>query len=277
MTDKTYTNLTSSDKEINDLKVVLSSNNKFFITRYQGTIFIINSYNNSTNICSQKYFPEQTSSYDFNIIYNNTINNYSLIDHLNFENEVQNSELIIINQIFFDLIKVPFHNNYFVILNTGLFLYNFETFDCALLYSFNDSIIRNSNNKINITDLIDENYLYILSLVNEYLFVFNINNNRTYCYKINNIDFAGNYYYNIMGYKAQKYNISFIIAYHKEESKLNFYYYNISLREGINEPKEIVSGGINIKNNLVRCAIIIKISQIFCYFYKEVNNINNEH
>ena len=128
MTDKTYTNLTSSDKEINDLKVVLSSNNKFFITiiidgklylfiyeystsesnnllktgcndgestninyklyyfeetkdfvivgRYQGTIFIINSYNNSTNICSQKYFPEQTSSYDFNIIYNNTINNY---------------------------------------------------------------------------------------------------------------------------------------------------------------------------------------------------------
>ena len=211
-----YENLTSSDKEINELKVVLSLNNKFFITilidgnlyfyiyeystsesnilqktgcndgertninyklyyfeetkdfvivgRYQGTIFIINSYNNSPLICSQKYFPEQTDSYDFNIIYNNTINNYSLINHLNFENEVQNSELIITNQIFLDLIKVPFHNNYFVILNTGLFLYNFDTLDCALLYSFNSSIMRNSDNRINVTDLI-----YDKSLLNNFL------------------------------------------------------------------------------------------------------------
>jgi len=41
------------------------------------------------------------------------------------------------------------------------------------------------------------------------------------------------------------------------------------LREGINEPKEIVTDGINIQNNLVRCVIINKISQIFCYFFKE--------
>ena len=326
--DETCKTLTSTEKEINEFKVVSSSNNKFFIAilidgklylfiyefstnnlletgcndgeganinyklyyfeetkdfvivdRIQDLIYIINSYNNSSNICSQKYFPQQSEDYDFNIIYNNTINNYSLINHLNFENEVQNSELIIIHQIFLDLIKVPFHNNYFVILNTGLFLYNFDTLDCALLYSFNSSIIRNSDNRINVTDLIYDNYLYILSLVNEYFFVFNINNNRTYCYKINNIDFTGNYYYNILGYKAQKYNISFIIVYHKEETKLNFYYYNFSLREGINEPKVIVSDGINIKNNLVRCSIINKISQIFYYFYNEEasDNINNHY
>ena len=185
--------------------------------------------------------------------------------------------MLITNQVFLDLIKVPFHNNYFVILNTGLFLYNFEVLDCALLYSFNDSIIRNSDNRINVTDLIYDNYLYILSLVNEYLFVFNINNNRTFCYKINNIDFTGNYYYNIMGYKAKKYNISFIIVYHKEEAKLNFYYYNFSLRKGINEPKEIVIDDINIKNNLVRCTVINKISQIICYFYKEDINFNNHY
>ena len=64
-------------------------------TRYAVALYIINSYNNFARMCNKNYFPEQTDYYDFNIIYNSSINNYSLINHLNFENEVQN----ITNQI----------------------------------------------------------------------------------------------------------------------------------------------------------------------------------
>ena len=164
-------NITSTDKVINDIKVVLSSSDKFFIGifidgnlhyfinyyfskilekigcndggkssmdyklnyfeetkefvvtgRINPVMTIINSYDNSAKACYKEMFPVQTQSYDFNIIYNKTINNYNLINHENFENEIQCSELIITNEIFLDLIKVPFHNNYIVILNTGLFL-----------------------------------------------------------------------------------------------------------------------------------------------------------
>ena len=77
---------------------------------------------------------------------------------------------------------------YFVVLNTGLYLYNINTFDCALILSFNNSVYRkNGNNKFNLTELVYEDNSFILCLVNEYLFIFNSHNNKTLSYKINEI------------------------------------------------------------------------------------------
>ena len=55
---------------------------------------------------------------------------------------------------FYNLIQVPFHDNYLIVLNSGLYLYDFKSLEFALLYEFNSSIFRESNNKINLTDLI---------------------------------------------------------------------------------------------------------------------------
>ena len=170
-------------------------------------------------------------------------------------------------QEFLDLIKVPFRDFYFVVLNTGLYLYNFYNFDCSLLYEFDPSIYINDGDSIYLSELEYESNSFIFCLINEYLFLFNTQNNGTYIYKINDINFINDKYINILPYKFEYNNISFIIACISQSTIINFYYYNFKLKKGINEPKKISFNNINIKNNLVRCLLKPLLSKIFCYFY----------
>ena len=172
--------------------------------------------------------------------------------------------------VFLDLIKLPFYDSYFVVLDSGLYLYNFINLDCSLLYKFNDA--KTSNDKMSLNELVYENDAFIFCLVNEYLFIFNEKNNRTIQYKIEDIDFNNVKYINILPYKYEYNNISFIIVYNIEPTKITFLYYNYSLRDNINTPKEINFDNINIKNNMLKCLIKPLLSKIFCYFYYQDTN-----
>ena len=126
---------------------------------------------------------------------------------------------------FVDIKKLYLNNNYFVILDSGLYLYNFNTSDCSIILSFDEGIYRPINNKINLTELNDEYNSFIFCLVNEYLFIFNEHTNKTISYilydikKINNdFNYNNNYYYNLMPYKFENNNMSFIIVINKGES-----------------------------------------------------------
>ena len=74
---------------------------------------------------------------------------------------------------FIDIKKLSLYDIYFVVLDTGLYLYDFNSLDFALIHEFNGNEYRDSNNLINITELNYRHRAYIFCLINEYLFLFN--------------------------------------------------------------------------------------------------------
>ena len=137
--------------------------------------------------------------------------------------------------------KLNTYDSYFVVLDTGLYLYNLNSFDCSIIMSFNDTIYYNSSkNKVDLNDLKNDECSYILCMVNEYLFIFDEFNNKTFSYKVNEIDSTKNYYFNIIPYKFENNNISFFVSYNDEIAKFYFLYYNFPIKENINTPKKIV-------------------------------------
>ena len=123
---------------------------------------------------------------------------------------------------FIDIKKLSLYDKYFVVLDTGLYLYDFNNEDFTLIHKFNENEYRSFNNAINITELNYKQKSYILCLVNEYLFLFNEYTYKLFNYKIKEIEGFNNYYYNIMPCKIENNNISFIIVLNKEIEKLFF-------------------------------------------------------
>ena len=192
--------------------------------------------------------------------------------------------LNLINLSFLLLIKILFarelidikklsalNNIYFVVFNTGLYLYDLNNQNLGLIHEFNQEEYGASRNMINITELNYRHRTYIFCLVNKYLFLFNEYTYEVLNFKINEIIPFQNYFYNIMPEKIENSNISFYIALNKENTKLFFYYYNFNLSEGINEPKEITFNNINIQNKKIKCQINIYSTFIICFYYSIYN------
>ena len=173
---------------------------------------------------------------------------------------------------FLDIKKLYLYDCYFVVLDTGLYLYNFNNLDCSIIQSFNYSIYKSNNNKISINELNEDKNSYIFCLVNEYLFIFDEINNKTYSYQLNEIINNINYHYDLMPYKIENNNISFILYVNKGTAELYFYYYNFLLNENINKPKELSFEDINIENQMVRCQTISNLSFTKCFYYETFNN-----
>ena len=164
------------------------------------------------------------------------------------------------------------YDSYFVVLDSGLYLYNFNISECALIEQFNSSVYRSSNDKINLNELSDEFNSYIFCLVNEYLFIFNEKNNKTISYKLNGVVIPNNNYYNLMPYKINKKNLSFILAINEESTKFTFYYYNFPLKVNISIINTISFNDMNIQNNMIKCHLNSPLSFIKCFFYQIINS-----
>ena len=176
---------------------------------------------------------------------------------------------------FIDIIKLSLNDIYFVLLDSGLYLYNFHTSDFALIHELNENEYRASNNMINITELNYRHRAYIFCLINEYLFIFNEYTYKILNYKINEIIPFQGYYYDIMPYKIENNNISFIMAFNNDTTNLIFYYYNFDLNKGINKPKKIIFNDMNIRNKMIRCQINSNSTFIICFYYSKNNTEKN--
>ena len=172
-----------------------------------------------------------------------------------------------------DMKKLSAYDSYFVVLDTGLYLYNFNTYDYALITDFTNPTITVNTNSVNITDLYDENNAYIFCLVKPYLFIFDENSNKTINYT-EHIPNLSNGYYTILPYKKQSNNISFIIAFNNVNDKLSFYYYIANLNGELNVPKEIIINDMNIQDKMIRCQINSYLSFIKCFYYSKDNSKN---
>ena len=166
---------------------------------------------------------------------------------------------------FIDLKKLSINDNYFIILNDGFYLYNFIYLNCSLIYKF--SVTITDNDKIFLTELVDETNPYILCLVNQYIYKFNERTNAITSYDLYNTSIPKNIYYNLFPYKIQNNdNISFILSYN-DTSNLTFYYFNFTLNGKIQEPKKISFTDMKIENQMIRCLINSPLSYIQCFYY----------
>ena len=181
--------------------------------------------------------------------------------------------------VFIDLKKLYIYDIYFVVLDTGLYLYDFNTNDKGLIHKFKPNEFKNTTNDvINITELNYRHRAYIFCLINEYLFLFNEYTYRVYNYEINEIESFKNYYYNIMPYKIENYNISFFIALNKDKTKLEFYFYNFNLTESfdtISKQQKYEFNNMNIENKMIRCQINSYSTFITCFYFSKINGRNN--
>ena len=85
---------------------------------------------------------------------------------------------------FLQIKKLSLSDNYFVVLDSGLYLYNFNNYDCSIIQSFSSSIYKTTENNIYLTELHNKQYSYMFCFTNEYFFAFNGRNNKTISYKL---------------------------------------------------------------------------------------------
>ena len=199
--------------------------------------------------------------------------------------EFKFSNLIVI-ELYFILIKASFAeefidmkklslytSSYFAILDTGLFLYDFNALNFSLIHKFNSNEFKETNNKINLTELYYEHKAYIICLVNEYLFIFSEYTYKSIYNKIDELK-TFNGYYIIMPFIMENNNISFIMALNKNITNLFFYYYNFNFDGDINKLKEINFDNMNIQKKMIRCGLNYNSTFIICFYYSQDNEQN---
>ena len=167
---------------------------------------------------------------------------------------------------FLDMKKLTLSDSsYFVILDTGLYLYELNGLKFFKIFEFSNEFSK--INRINLTELYDEDNAYMFCLINENLVLFNKYTNNFYYYKINEVEEYNNYYYNIMPYKIKNNNISFFIAFNNDTSNLYFYFYNFKVDENINKPILKKFSNMNIQKKMIRCQINSNSTFIICFYY----------
>ena len=174
---------------------------------------------------------------------------------------------------FREIIKITPSNKYFVLLNTGFYLYDNNLMNCYKIYTF-DSSIYNDNSHVNLIEIENENKYYILCLIDDHLFIYDSQRYKLNIEKLNNINSDKNYYCNLMPYKSKQNNniLNFIIVYYTGESiiKFNCYKYILydkRLESNIFQFENIKADGIKIN-----CQINNNLSHINCFHYYNNNN-----
>ena len=180
-----------------------------------------------------------------------------------------------LEDVFIDIKKLSIYNySYFVILDTGLYLYNFNSEHCSLIHKFNKNEFKVSDNKLILTEFKNGYKAYIICLINEYLFIFNEYTYTLFDYKLNEINSFGDNYYNLMPLKAENNNISFIIGFYKDIETLGFYFYNYNLDEDIVKNNQIFFDKMNINNKMVRCQNSYNSTFIICFYDSKDKSLN---
>ena len=174
-------------------------------------------------------------------------------------------------QKFINIKKLSSSDSYFVILDTGLYLYKQNLIDCSLIYQFNNGEYIGSHNNVIVTEIVHKYRAYIFCLVNKFLFIFNERSYQLLNYEINEINIINGNYYNLIPYKVENNIASFIIAFNNDPTNLKFYFYKFKLNESLNRPKEITFNNMNIENQMINCQINSNSTFIICFYYSTNN------
>ena len=184
------------------------------------------------------------------------------------------SEKFILCDELIDMKKLSLYDSYFVVLDKGLYLYNIDNnaqiLDGALIKEFEVKIVFLSD-KVILSEINNQNKAFILCMVNNDLYIFNELTNITNNFTLSDINNPKNDFYNIMPYKIESNNLSFIIAYNNVTSNLYFYYYSFNKDGEINKINKIKFDNMEIINKKINCQLISNLSFIKCFHYSNIN------
>ena len=162
-----------------------------------------------------------------------------------------------VNGAYFKLIKIS-SEEYFVLLKEGIYIYNNGFSNNIKLYEFSsDEAIKNDDEfkKIIISNYINNNQLFILSLVNNKLYLFEYDNRKLTKFNLES-NLNGDYY-NLIPYKLENNSLFLIIIFANKnckDSKLNFLNYKIDLSS--NEYTINLENTNNLKYTSISCESI---------------------
>ena len=167
-------------------------------------------------------------------------------------------------EMFRDIKKLSLNNNYFVVLSTGLYLYDSKLINCSLIYEFNSTIYKNVKTIILLGEIKEEINSYILCLVDKYLFIYNEENKDITTYIISDIN-INSQYCNLLPYKIIDGYICFIIVLYNDP-KLCFYYYKLPIKDNIIRKNEISFDINSVEDYNIKCQINSYLSYINCFY-----------
>lgn len=172
--------------------------------------------------------------------------------------------------MFRDIKKLSLYDNYFVVLSSGLYLYDFNFLNCSMIYKFDNSFYKDTSTSIIITEIKGEGNSFILCLVDKYLFIFNPKNNETNTYILNDVDIVNSQYHNLLSYNIINNFLRFIIVSYKNP-KLYFYYYNLHIKNNIIKVNEKSFNIGSINKLQLNCQINFYLSYINCFYCLKSN------
>ena len=173
---------------------------------------------------------------------------------------------------FIGLKKLSLCDDYFVILDSGLYLYDINGLNLVTIYEFKNEY-QSSNNKINLTELHYNENAYIFCLINEYLFIYNESSYQIYNFEIERIKTLSSNYYNLIPYKIENNIARFSIVFN-EGAYIGDLYYNFNLNEGIKGTTKVAFDDYHITNKMIRCQANSDLTFIFCFYYSTSNGNN---
>ena len=139
-------------------------------------------------------------------------------------------------------IKIISPEEYFVLLDKGIYIYNKDFSKYDIIKIFNSSQIINNDDdyqKVTLSEFESNKNFYIFCLAQNYLYLFQNNTRNITEYNLNGkINGA---IYNLIPIKNENNLLYYIIAYINKASsiyKLNFYYYKIDLLNDMNNKLE---------------------------------------
>ena len=153
------------------------------------------------------------------------------------------------------------NNEYFVILNDGMYIYNNNFSNKILLQEFKPEISYYYINKIVISELEDNNNIYIFSIIENDLYLLNYSIINQTCIKLNSDLNGYNYYnyYNLIPFKTTNNTLDYIIYYPEkyyssgDNYYLLFFHYQIELFSNNNKSTLKNESKSKLENHLSYC------------------------
>ena len=171
--------------------------------------------------------------------------------------------------------KISLLEEYFVVLDTGLYIYNSNFSECSVIYNFNDSQKIIDNYDFTLEEFKNEQHNFIICLIKKYLYIYDYNIKSIFIYYLKELDNNIGEYYDLLPYKFENNFLNFIISFiDLNDNCIKIIYYDFNLQEdkvyyiNIKSLSKINSFFQEFISYYINCQIyFLSNNKIICFFF----------
>ena len=176
--------------------------------------------------------------------------------------------------IFQKIKKISLTEESFVVLDTGLYIYNSNFSECSVIYSFNDSQKINGNYEFTLEEFKNDEHNFIICLIKKYLYIYDYKMKAIFFYYLKELDNNKAIYYDLLPYKFENNSLNFIISFIDSTNKcIKIVYYDFNLKEDKIYFRNIKSYVIDynmFSSSYINCQIYsLSDKKIICFFFEK--------